>query len=228
MTRGSKFLTAKQAKDIDIKARNIWGISTLVLMENAGRQVADETFRVIKGKQKAKIAIFCGKGNNGGDGFVAARHLLVKGISPDIFLAGRVCDVANEARTNLEILLKLKQRIIEVDGENLHLVKNKISKYDLIIDALLGVGLKGEVRGITRDLIGMINSSKTYILSVDTPSGLDATTGRVLGSCVKADKTVTFVAKKRGMVFGEGPKVCGRVVVKDLGIKISMRVCNVG
>lgn len=220
MTRGSKFLTAKQVKDIDIKARNIWGISTLVLMENAGRQVADETFRVIKGKQKAKIAVFCGKGNNGGDGFVAARHLLVKGISPDIFLAGRVYDVTNEARANLEILLKLKQRIIEVDGENLHSVKNKISKYDLIIDALLGVGLSGEVRGIYRDLIGIINISKAYILSVDIPSGLDATTGRILGCCVKADRTVTFVAKKRGMILDNGPKYCGRVIVKDLGIPL--------
>ena len=99
-------------------------------------------------------------------------------------------------------------------------MKNKISKYNLIIDALLGVGLAGEVRGIFRDLIGIINLSKAYILSVDIPSGLDATTGKVLGCCVKADKTVTFVAKKRGMVLGEGPKFCGRVVVRDLGIPL--------
>jgi NAD(P)H-hydrate epimerase len=100
------------------------------------------------------------------------------------------------------------------------LVKQKIAKYNLIIDTLLGVGLKGEVRGIFRDLIGIINTSKARILSVDIPSGLEATTGKVLGCCVKADKTVTFWAKKRGMVLGEGPKYCGRVVVRDLGIPL--------
>ena len=220
MVKNSKLITAKQAKVIDIKARELFGISTLVLMENAGRQVADEVIRIIKRKQRNRIAIFCGKGNNGGDGFVVARHLLTQGIKLDIFLAGKIKDVENEARANLEILISLKQKIIEVEEENLHLVKNKISKYALIIDALLGVGLEGEVRGIFRDLIGIINSSKAYILSVDIPSGLDATKGEVLGYCVKADKTVTFVAKKRGMVLGDGPKHCGKVIVKDLGIPL--------
>ena len=106
MAKNSKLLTAKQVKAIDIKAKELLGISTLVLMENAGRQVADEVLRVIKGNRKAKIAIFCGRGNNGGDGFVAARHLLTQGIKPDILLAGKINDVGGEARTNLEILIK--------------------------------------------------------------------------------------------------------------------------
>lgn len=218
MVKSSKLLTAKTAKKIDTKAKDILGVSTLMLMENAGRRVVEEAIKILKDKKS--LAIFCGKGNNGGDGFVAARHLLIQDIKPDIFLAGNINDVQNEARINLDILLKLKQKITEVEEENLYLVKNKISKYALIIDALLGVGLKGEVRGIFRDLIGIINSSKSYILSVDIPSGLDATTGRVLGCCVKADKTVTFVAKKRGMILGEGPKYCGRIIVKDLGIPL--------
>lgn len=218
MVRNSKLFTARSAKDIDIKAREIFGISTLVLMENAGRQVASEAVRILHGRKK--VAIFCGKGNNGGDGFVTARHLLTYNIKPSIFLTGRVQDVENEARLNLEILLRLKQKILEVKEGNLYLVKNKVSKCALIIDALLGVGLRGAVRGIYRDLIRIINASSAYILSVDIPSGLDATTGKILGCCVKADKTVTFVAKKRGMVVGDGPKYCGRVVVKDLGIPL--------
>ena len=218
MVKAPKLLTALQAKDIDIKARNTLGVSTVVLMENAGRAIAEETIKLLRGNKS--LAIFCGKGNNGGDGFVAARHFLVKGMKPDIFLAGYVTEVENEARINLDILLKLKQKVTEVEEENLDLVKGKISKYALIIDALLGVGLEGEVRGIFRDLIGIINSSKAYILSVDMPSGLDAATGKILGCCVQADKTVTFVAKKRGMVLGEGPKYCGKVVVKDLGIPL--------
>jgi NAD(P)H-hydrate epimerase len=218
MVKNFKLLTAQLAKDIDVKAREIFGIPTLILMENAGCKVASEAMKILK--EEKSVAVFCGKGNNGGDGFVAARHLLARGIKPDIFLAGRISEIENEAGTNLDILLKLKQPIIEVGEENLYLVKNKISKYNLVIDAFLGVGLKGEVRGIFRDLIGIINASGAYVLSVDIPSGLDATTGKVLGCCVKADRTVTFVAKKRGMVVGDGPKHCGRVVVKDLGIPL--------
>lgn len=218
MAKSSRWLTSQEAKAIDIKAKEVFGISTLILMENAGRSVAEEAVKILR--HKKAIAIFCGKGNNGGDGFVAARHLLAFGFKPDIFLCGRISEVENEARINLEILLRLKQKIIEVEEGNLYLVKNMIAEYNLIIDALLGVGLQGEVRGIYRDLIGIINTSKAYILSVDIPSGLDATTGKVLGCCVQADKTVTFVAPKRGMVLGAGPKYCGRIVVKDLGMPL--------
>lgn len=213
-------LTARQAKAIDTKVRKEVGISTLVLMENAGKAITEEAIKIIYNKNKPKVAIFCGKGNNGGDGFVAARHFLIRGIKPDIFLAGKVSQVRDEARLNLEILLKIKQKIIEAKKEDLHLVKSKVAKCDLIIDALLGVGLSGRVRGIYQDLIGIINLSKAYILSVDIPSGLDATTGKALGYCIKADKTVTFMAKKRGMVTGGGSKYCGRILVKDLGIPL--------
>lgn len=211
-----RLLTAKTAKDFDRKAKKILGISTLVLMENAGRAVVEEAVKILRGKKS--VAIFCGRGNNGADGFVAARHLLAFGVKPDVFLAGKINEVKNEARINLEILLKLKQKITEVKEENLHLIKKRISKYTLVIDALLGIGLSGEVRGIYRDLIAIINSSGARILSADIPSGLDATTGKVLGCCIKADETVTFVAKKQGMVLKEGPRYCGRVVVRDLGI----------
>lgn len=218
MARNSRLLTAKCAKEIDCRARDIFGISTLVLMENAGRCVAEEAVEMLRGKKN--VAIFCGRGNNGGDGFVAARHLLVAGVRPDIFLAGSSGGLDNEARLNLEILLRLKQKITEIEKENLDLMKNKISRYALIIDALLGVGLIGEVRGIYAELIGIINTSKAKVLSVDIPSGLDATTGRILGCCVKAHQTVTFVAKKRGMAFNQGPRVCGKIAVKDLGIPL--------
>jgi len=215
MSNRKELLTAKTAKLLDLEAKDKFRISTLILMENAGSNVAAQAFKSCKGK---KIAIFCGKGNNGGDGFVAARHLLTKGIKPDIFLAGKISQVENEAKTNLEILLKLKTKVCEVSEHNLHFIK--ISKYGLIIDALLGVGLSGEVRGIYKNLISLINSSQAYIISVDIPSGLDATSGKILGCCMKADKTVTFVAKKRGMVIGDGPKYCGKIIVVDLGVPL--------
>lgn len=214
-----RLLTAQEAKEIDINARRCFGISTLVLMENAGISVAEEAKKILTPK-KGRVAIFCGRGNNGADGFVIARQLLACGIKSDVFLVGMIYELENEAKTNLDILLSLKVKIVETKKQVLHLIRNRISKYHLIIDALLGVGLKGQVRGIYQDLIDIMNSSKAYVLSVDVPSGLDTATGRALGCCVKADKTVTFVAKKRGMVIGEGPKYCGKIIVRSLGIPL--------
>lgn len=213
----SRALTAKAARAIDRKAAERFGISTLILMENAGASIAREVFKSCKAKNK--IAVFCGKGNNGGDGLVAARHLMSLGLRPDIFLSCGFSRVENEAKTNLNILLKLKARITPLSPRSLE--KIKISKYHLLVDALLGVGVSGELRGIYPELVKLINSSGARIISVDIPSGLDATTGRVLGVCIKADKTVTFVAKKSGMIIGEGPKYCGKIIVADLGMRFS-------
>jgi NAD(P)H-hydrate epimerase len=215
MVKISALLTTKDAQDIDRRASESLGISTLILMENAGRSVAEEAMKMLG--QEKKVAVFCGRGNNGGDGLVAARHLLVRGIRPDIYLCGYIGDVKNEAKVNLDIILKLKHKIFEIAEENLYIVKGRIQKYNLIIDALFGVGLSGQVRGVHRDLIGIINISKAKVLSVDIPSGLDATTGDILGCCVRADKTITFVAKKRGMVLGKAAQYCGKIMVKDLG-----------
>lgn len=208
-----KTITAAESKMLDRKAREAYGLSVLMLMENAGRAVAEE---VIKAKKK-RVAIFCGKGNNGGDGFVAARHLLAGGISPDLFLAGKTSDVKGDAKVNLDVLLKLKRKIIEVREKNISSLKARVRRYDLIVDAIFGVGLKGSVKGYHKDLIEAINASGAYVISVDIPSGLDADTGKALGSCVRADRTVTFVANKRGMIRGEGPVYCGKVIVKDIG-----------
>ncbi len=210
-------LTVVQAKALDNKAKEKFGISTLVLMENAGRAVSEEALKVLQ-KRKGKVAIFCGTGNNGGDGFCAARHLLTAGIKPDVFLLGKIGDVKNEGRINLNILLKLKQRVTQASSSNTRLIKEKIKKYSLIIDALLGTGIRGKIRPVYQDLIDIINASKAYVISVDIPSGLDATTGKTSGRCLKADRTITFVAKKRGMVPSAGRSYCGKILIKDIGI----------
>lgn len=212
-------MTAMQAKEIDRRAREEYGISTLTLMENAGRGVAEAAAaRALVRGRKRRVAVFCGKGNNGGDGLVAARHLLAMGLKPDVFLAGRTDDVRGEARVNLEILLRLGQRVVSLDERGLLPLKKRIIRYGVIVDALLGVGLSGEVRGVVKGLIETINASKAYVISVDIPSGLDATSGKELGVCIRADMTVTFVAKKRGMTARDGRKMCGRIVVRDIGI----------
>jgi NAD(P)H-hydrate epimerase len=208
-----KTITAAQSKRFDRNAIDVYGFPLVILMENAGRGVAEEIIKL----KKRKIAIICGKGNNGGDGFVCARHLIAKGIKPDIFLAGAGREVRGEAKFNKDILLKLKQRIYEIDEKNICIFKEKMSGYNLIVDAIFGVGLHGHITGFYRSLIEVINSLKASIMSIDIPSGLDADKGVVLGTCVRADRTVTFVAKKRGMVKSKGLKYCGVVVVKDIG-----------
>jgi hydroxyethylthiazole kinase-like uncharacterized protein yjeF len=180
--------------------------------------VAEEALKLLR--KNSRIAVFCGRGSNGGDGFVAARHLLCRGIKCDIFLAGLIKDVANEAKINLDLVLKLKHKVIEVTPKNLSAVKKKAAKYNFIIDALLGIGPSSEIKGLYRDLIEMVNASGAFVLAADMPSGLDPESGKILGCCVKADKTVTFVARKRGMTVKDGPKFCGKIVVRDLGIPL--------
>lgn len=215
--RNSRTITAREAKKLDLRAQKEFGIPTLLLMENAGKAVSEEALKIIA-RKKARVAIFCGKGNNGGDGFCAARHLLAAGINPDVYLADRIDEVKGEAKVNLNILFRLGKNVFEVSEQNIDIVRRKIIKYSLIIDALLGVGLKGEVRGVVGRLIQLINSTSADILSVDIPSGLEATNGEVLGCCVKADKTITFVARKTGMLKASGRKFCGKIIIRDIGV----------
>lgn len=211
-------LTAEEAKRIDERITQEFGLPALVLMDNAGRAIADNVCRIRP--MPKKIAIFSGKGNNGGDGLCAARHLLARGINPDVYLCAKYTDLQGEAKVNLDILLKLKKKPVPLDQRNLAFLLSKISVYQLIIDALLGVGLKGEVFGLMAQVIQMINKSQAYILSVDIPSGLDATSGRVLGQAVKADRTITFFAPKRGMMKKTGRIFCGRIQVDNLGFPL--------
>ena len=214
-----KILTARQAKELDEKLKNKYGISTLVLMENAGRAIADTAVKLVKQHKLTSIAVFCGRGNNGGDGLVAARHLLTKGINVDVFLLGSPQDLKNEAKINYEILKKLKKKISTVQSiEEFKEIKKRIKRYDLIIDALLGIGLKGEVKGLMREVIEVLNISRIPVIAVDIPSGLDARSGKGLGCAIKAAYTVTFIAVKKGLLTKEGSFYSGKVKVCDLGI----------
>ena len=209
-----KTVSAREARQIDGKLKETYGISTLVLMENAGAAVCREALKA----GKKKIAVVCGKGNNGGDGFVCFRHLLAAGIEPDLFLATPADQASEEARHNLDILLKLGQKPVLLDEAGLGDFTRK--KYSLIIDALLGVGLEGEVSAPYSRIIAAINAAGSKVLSVDIPSGLNADTGTAMGSCVEADATVTFLCAKQGMLTGAGPAYCGKIVVAGLGIPV--------
>jgi len=150
--------------------------------------------------------------------FCAARHLLAQGITPLVFLAGSYTDVKNEAKVNLAILLKLKQKVTQINSRDTGRLRKIIGRTDLIIDALLGTGARGLIRPLYQEIIDMINSCRADVLSVDIPSGLEANTGKPLGRCVKAGRTVTFLAPKRGMVCAQGRRFCGQVIIRGIGL----------
>ena len=195
------------------------GIPSLVLMENAGRQVvaAMETF--FQDLADRSVAIVCGKGNNGGDGFVVARTLQQRGIDVSVFVVGRIADIKGDARINIEILGRLGVTVVEIADEGqweLHF--SEISEHDLIVDALFGTGLKSALSGIYETVIADINGSAIPVVSVDVPSGMSADTHDLIGDCVDATVTITLGAPKIPLILPPAEEKAGEVVIADIGI----------
>lgn len=216
-----KSLTREEMRELDRKAIEEFQIPGILLMENAGRNVTEEAVKVIDDPGKEKIAVLCGKGNNGGDGFVIARHLYNKGITVKVFLFAKIADILTDgdASTNLRILLNMKIPVKEcIDPLGTNDLLNNLGKYTILIDALFGTGLSGEVREPFKTLIRGINTLKKTVISADIPSGLDCNTGNVLGVAIKAKKTVTFAVAKQGFYLGEGSNYTGEIVVTDISI----------
>jgi NAD(P)H-hydrate epimerase len=219
-------ITVKQAQAFDKFAQEQLGIPSIILMENAGRGVAEEGLgmgralgggearfvgrsaeRAHRGRLTLSAAVICGTGNNGGDGFVAARHLRNAGINVSVFVIGPKSKLKKDPKINLNILLKMGQKIKWVRA-----VKDLkgIGKSDLIIDALFGIGLKAPVAGLYLETINYLNSTGIPILSVDVPSGFN------MGTAVRPTRTVTFVAIKKGMTRAS----CGKIVIRDIGVHL--------
>lgn len=215
-----RYISVREARRIDEAARERFGIPALVLMENAGSAVAAE---VLGRRRAGAVVVICGKGNNGGDGFVCARHLLSAGIIPRVFLLSGFRGVKNEAAVNLRALRRLGCPVTPLITGVVPL-KKALRISGLVVDALLGTGGRGAVTGIYAEAIDAVNSSGKFVLSVDVPSGLDADTGLVRGACINAGLTVTFFAPKQGMRKNKGPGVCGSVKVAGLGLPLSMPV----
>lgn len=186
-------------------------------MENAGAALARHACCLCP---RGRIAVVCGTGNNGGDGFVAARHLLAVGRSVEVFALRPAERLRGDAAVNATALRRCGCRISLVSGKTLEENSRRIVSAALIIDALLGTGLSDDVQGLYRGLIETINRSRGTVVSADIPSGLHADSGRVCGACVRADTTVTFIAPKHGMLKAEGPKMCGRIIVEPIGFPV--------
>jgi ADP-dependent NAD(P)H-hydrate dehydratase / NAD(P)H-hydrate epimerase len=213
--------TAEQMRAFDRSAMTRARIPGLILMENAGRAFTDELARRIGVLEGRTVAVLCGKGNNGGDGFVIARHLANRGAEVTAYLFGRKREVAGDARVNLDAALAISA----MKGASLRVVENA-SKRTLaparhaavIVDALLGTGFTGEPRGPVAEAIRWINAQDAYVASVDIPSGIDASTGEGSPTSVKAKLTVTMGLLKIGHLVGRGADCSGEVVPVDISI----------
>ncbi len=214
-----KICTAAQMRALDETAINTFGIPGMVLMENAGRNCAETIIRAHGDPQAKKAVIFVGPGNNGGDGLVIARYLHDRLGRPEIFLLVPPEKLSNDAGANLARVRELKIPIHPIRStEDLDTAEPFFADAWTVVDAIFGTGLKRAVTGHFAAVIERINRFTCPIIAVDIPSGLDADTGRELGCCVTADRTVTFGLAKVGLVTAPGNRYCGELEVVDIGI----------
>ena len=191
-----------------------YGISLLQLMENAGRNIAEEIVSRFTPK-KTKVAIFCGLGGNGGDGFVAARYLTCLGFKVEIILASKAVNIASEPAKKNWIALQPLTSIIPI-REVRDSTQIPDVKADVVVDALLGIGLTGKLRPPILQLVEKINSMNVFCVAMDVPTGINSDSGQVLGNAVNADLTVTFYKSKSGLA--KAKDYAGEIVVKDIGL----------
>lgn len=215
---GTPVLTAAEMREAERLAIDDAGILGLVLMENAGRAVADRAAALLDGEQDALIVVVCGRGNNGGDGLVAARHLAQQRYDVRCLLVGQRSEVKGDALRQLDIADALGVPVVEVSGHVDVDCAELLAAADLIIDALFGIGLDRPVTGLAAEVIAHINDAGAPVLAVDLPSGIHSDTGRIMGAAVVANTTVTFAYPKRGLVVYPGAGYAGSVEIADIGI----------
>lgn len=212
-----RLLTAGEAKSLDRYTIENIGVPSLVLMERAALETAQECIRLLP--PGAKVLSVCAMGNNGADGVAVARMLYLKGYGAEILLAGDEAKATEEMRCQLQIARNLNIPVCKADEAGEYI---KPGEYAVVVDALFGVGLTRKVEGLYGELVKAINESGAKIVSVDIPSGVSADDGRILGVAVKADVTVTFGAEKLGMILYPGTEYCGKRVTVDIGLAEEM------
>lgn len=211
-------VTSKEVRELDRLTIQKYGVPGLALMERAGEGVAKALLERFRRSAKGGVLVVAGKGNNGGDGLVVARHLKKKGVPCEMVLLARKEELSQDAAENLRAYLRLKGKLFEATPDSLELLGKRLQRNRLVVDAILGTGLKEEVRGLYAEVIAMINACGLPVVAVDLPSGLDGDRGVPLGTAIKAEMTVTLGFPKLGAVIYPGVCYAGEVVVADIGL----------
>src|ERR1700733_12915806 len=214
-----RVLNTAQMREADRRTIDDIGIPSLVLMENAGRQAGAAMEAIYGDLLERQVAGLCGRGNNGGDGFVVARTLMQRGVDVAVFLIGRVADVRGDARTNMEILGRLGLTIVEIaDSQAWELHFSEVSDCALLVDAIFGTGLNAPLSGLLETVVADVNGSGIPIVAIDLPSGLSADSHEPIGDSIEAGMTVTLGAPKLPLVLPPAELRAGDIVIADIGI----------
>ena len=213
-------LSRVEVREVDRRATLVYGMSGLVLMENAGRGCVDVLLSL---GCRGPVAIVCGKGNNAGDGFVIARHLEIRGIAARVLLLGPPAELRGDAAANYAIIRQSDLPVVNLTGEtSSDRLKSELSAAEWVVEALLGTGAIGPPRPPFADAIRAMNASPARRLAVDLPSGLDCDTGIPAEPTFRADRTCTFVAPKVGFANPLAAPYLGQVHVIDIGVPRSL------
>jgi NAD(P)H-hydrate epimerase len=214
-----RVLNTRQMRDADRRTIEEIGIPSIVLMENAGRQAVAAMEAAFDDLATSQVGVLCGRGNNGGDGFVVARTLIQRGVDVGVFLLGSVSEITGDARINLEVLGRIGVTVVEIaSAQEWELHFTEISECDLVVDAILGTGFRGQLSGLLETVVADVNALGVPIVSIDLPTGVSADTHVVEGAAIEASMTVTLGAPKIPLVFPPADSHGGDLVIADIGI----------
>ena len=214
-----RVLNTRQMRDADRRTIEEIGIPSIVLMENAGRQAVAAMEAAYDDLATSQVGVLCGRGNNGGDGFVVARTLIQRGVDVGVFLLGSVSEITGDARINLEVLGRIGVTVVEIaSAQEWELHFTEISECDLVVDAILGTGFRGQLSGLLETVVADVNALGVPIVSIDLPTGVSADTHVVEGTAIEASMTVTLGAPKIPLVFPPADSHGGDLVIADIGI----------
>jgi len=218
-----RVLNTQQMREADRRTIDEIGIPAIVLMENAGRQAVAAMEAAFDDLATSHVGVLCGRGNNGGDGFVIARTLVQRGVETSVFLLGSVADVRGDARTNLEVLGRIGLTVVEItNAQEWELHFSEISRCELLVDAILGTGFHGQLSGLLETVVADVNGLGVPVVAIDLPTGLSADTAEVEGEAIEASMTVTLAAPKISLILPPADSRSGDLVIADIGIPLPL------
>jgi ADP-dependent NAD(P)H-hydrate dehydratase / NAD(P)H-hydrate epimerase len=218
-----RVLNTQQMREADRLTIDEIGIPSIVLMENAGRQAVAAMEAAFEDIASSTVGVLCGRGNNGGDGFVVARTLAQRGIEAIVFLLGSVAEVKGDARTNLEVLGRIGLTVVEIpNAQEWELHFTEISGCDLIVDAIAGTGFHGPLAGFLETVVADINGLGVPVVAIDLPTGVSADSHELQGEAIESSMTVTLGAPKIPLILPPADAYAGDLVIADIGIPASV------